>query len=168
MKNTSFNSVFIYFCSPQLFWNWGYSFQNVKSKTNIQHGCTSVWFSSESFILTGVLQLMEIGDIQRKDILDHPENCTLLTTLDEGLFFEATDLCGRFWNHYFRLILLWFCVCVCIRFTSVLIYFSETWRKFKEEGENLSKAPQTTICEDGIREIVTFLNPKQTEGLCSP
>uniref|UniRef100_A0A3P8Q848 VWFC domain-containing protein n=1 Tax=Astatotilapia calliptera TaxID=8154 RepID=A0A3P8Q848_ASTCA len=77
--------------------------------------------------IEGVLQLMEIGDIQRKDILDHPENCTLLTTLDE-----------------------------------------ETWRKFKEEGENLSKAPQTTICEDGIREIVTFLNPKQTEGLCSP
>lgn len=167
MKNTSFNSVFIYFCSPQLFWNWGYSFQNVKSKTNIQHGCTSVWFSSESFILTGVLQLMEIGDIQRKDILDHPENCTLLTTLDEGLFWK--------WLIYmadFEIIILdlSYCdfVCVCIRFTSVLIYFSETWRKFKEEGENLSKAPQTTICEDGIREVVTFLNPKQTEGLCSP
>lgn len=30
---------------------------------------------------------MEIGDIQRKDIMDHPENYTLLTTLDEGVFF---------------------------------------------------------------------------------
>ncbi|XP_022618265.1 chordin-like protein 2 isoform X2 [Seriola dumerili] len=75
----------------------------------------------------GVLQLMEIGDVQRKDIMDHPENYTMLTTLDE-----------------------------------------DTWRKFKEEGENLSKAPQTTICEDGIREVVTFLNPTQIEGLCSP
>ncbi|KAF3840866.1 hypothetical protein F7725_006728 [Dissostichus mawsoni] len=44
----------------------------------------------------------------------------------------------------------------------------ETWKKFKEEGEHLSTAPQTTICEDGIREMVTFLNPKQTEGVCSP
>lgn len=33
----------------------------------------------------GVLQLMEIGDVQKKDIVDHPENYTLLTTLDEGL-----------------------------------------------------------------------------------
>lgn len=78
-------------------------------------------------IVEDVLQLMEIGDVQRKDILDHPENYALLTTLDE-----------------------------------------ETWRRFKEEGENLSKAPQTIICEDGIRDIVNFLNPKQTEGLCSP
>lgn len=36
------------------------------------------------FIYTGVLQLMEIGDVQRKDIMDHPENYTMLTTLDEG------------------------------------------------------------------------------------
>uniref|UniRef100_A0A3B3B6D2 Chordin-like 2 n=1 Tax=Oryzias melastigma TaxID=30732 RepID=A0A3B3B6D2_ORYME len=75
----------------------------------------------------GVLQMMEVGDVQRKDITDHPENYTHLTTLDE-----------------------------------------EMWKKFKEVGGNLSKAPQTTICEDGIREILTFLNPKQTEGLCSP
>ncbi|XP_037834952.1 chordin-like protein 2 isoform X2 [Kryptolebias marmoratus] len=32
----------------------------------------------------GVLQIMEIGDVQRKDITDHPENYKLLTTLDEG------------------------------------------------------------------------------------
>lgn len=81
-----------------------------------------VWKTAE-----GVLQLMEIGDSQRKYIKDHPENYTMLTTLDE-----------------------------------------ETWRKFKEEGGNLTKVPQTTICEDGIREVVMFLNPMQTEGLCSP
>ncbi|XP_029925385.1 chordin-like protein 2 [Myripristis murdjan] len=81
-----------------------------------------VWKTSD-----GVLQLMEIGDVQRKDIMDHPENYTVLTTVDEDI-----------------------------------------WRKFKEEGENLREVPQTTICEDGIREIVNFLNPKHMEGLCSP
>ncbi|XP_027886861.1 chordin-like protein 2 isoform X1 [Xiphophorus couchianus] len=75
----------------------------------------------------GILQIMEIGDVQRKDITDHPENYTLLTALNE-----------------------------------------DTWKKFKALGENLSRASQTTICGNGIREIVTFLNPKQTEGLCSP
>lgn len=70
---------------------------------------------------------MEIGDVQKKDIADHPENYTLLTTVDEGM-----------------------------------------WRKFKEEGGRLSKASQAVICEDGIREMVTFLSPRQTEGLCSP
>lgn len=29
--------------------------------------------------------MMEVGDVQRKDITDHPENYTHLTTLDEGL-----------------------------------------------------------------------------------
>ncbi|XP_053703370.1 chordin-like protein 2 [Synchiropus splendidus] len=74
----------------------------------------------------GVLQLMEIGEVQRKDITDHPENFTLLTTLDE-----------------------------------------DKWRKFKEEGQDLNRA-HPSLCEDGIREMVTFLNPKQTEGRCSP
>lgn len=41
---------------------------------------------------TGVVQLMDIGDVQRKDIVDHPENYTLLTTLDEGQFHDATPL----------------------------------------------------------------------------
>lgn len=44
----------------------------------------------------------------------------------------------------------------------------ETWRKFKEEARNLSKATQPVICDDGVREIVIYLNPKQIEGLCSP
>uniref|UniRef100_A0A8C5GQ79 Chordin-like protein 2 n=1 Tax=Gouania willdenowi TaxID=441366 RepID=A0A8C5GQ79_GOUWI len=81
-----------------------------------------VWSTAE-----GVLHMMEIGDIQRKDILDHPENYTLLTTLDEDM-----------------------------------------WRRFKEVGGNLSKAPRNTVCQDGIRMIMSFLNPKQTEGFCSP
>lgn len=59
----------------------------------------------------------------------------------------------------------WIFLCIFIHF---LNFISETWRKFKEEGENLSKASQTTICEDGIREMVTFLNPKQIEDVCSP
>ncbi|CAG00588.1 unnamed protein product, partial [Tetraodon nigroviridis] len=33
--------------------------------------------------------LMEIGDVQKKDIVDHPENYSLLTTLDEGLSQDA-------------------------------------------------------------------------------
>ncbi|KAG7517025.1 chordin 2 [Solea senegalensis] len=77
--------------------------------------------------IEGVSQLMEIDDNQQKYVMDHPENYTMLTTLNE-----------------------------------------ETWRRFKEEGRNLTNAPRTTICEDGIREVVTFLNPQQTEGLCSP
>ncbi|XP_077361241.1 chordin-like protein 2 [Festucalex cinctus] len=76
-------------------------------------------------MVDGVLQLMEIGDVQRKDIQDHPENYTLLTTVDE-----------------------------------------EMWGKFKEGGGKLDQA--ATVCEDGIREMVTFLNPKQVEVLCSP
>ncbi|CAL1573583.1 unnamed protein product [Knipowitschia caucasica] len=44
----------------------------------------------------------------------------------------------------------------------------ETWRRFKQETRNLSKAPQTVLCSDGIFEIVKYLNPRQTEGLCSP
>ncbi|XP_020778801.1 chordin-like protein 2 [Boleophthalmus pectinirostris] len=75
----------------------------------------------------GVLQLMEMEDVQRKDIKDHPKNHTLLTTINE-----------------------------------------ETWRRFKEEARNLSKASQTVLCVDGILEIVKYLNPRQTEGLCSP
>lgn len=34
---------------------------------------------------------MEIGDVQKKDIVDHPENYTLLTTLDEGLSRHAVQ-----------------------------------------------------------------------------
>ncbi|XP_068600951.1 chordin-like protein 2 [Brachionichthys hirsutus] len=78
-------------------------------------------------VVEDVLQLMEIGDVQRQNIADHPENYTLLTRLDE-----------------------------------------ETWKKFKTEGVNPKKDSQTTICDDGIREMVTFINPKQIEDKCSP
>lgn len=110
------------------------------------------------FIYTGVLQLMEIGDVQRKDIMDHPENYTLLTTLDEGLLHDVFLWNPPDYDHFG----------FGNRFILMQVYFSEMWRKFKEEGENLSKASQTTICEEGIREMVTFLNPKQIEDLCSP
>lgn len=58
--------------------------------------CDTFFFFSQP---TGVLQLMEIGDVQKKDIMDHPENYTLLTTLDEGLshfafiFLSRQQLC---------------------------------------------------------------------------
>lgn len=108
------------------------------------------------------MQLMEIGDVHRKDIIDHPENYTLLTTLDEGLFHAV-----------FSEILIHSNGTVVsfgdtMRFIWTWSFFSETWRRFKEEGENLTKASQTSVCEDGIREMVTFLNPRQIEGLCSP
>lgn len=45
--------------------------------------------------------------------------------------------------------------------------FTETWRKFKAEVGNVNKDHQT-LCEPGVREMATFLNPKQMEGLCSP
>lgn len=75
----------------------------------------------------GVLQLITIEDAEKKVIVDHPENYTLLTTLDE-----------------------------------------ETWRRFKDEGVNLSGFSRTTICENGIRDIVMFLDPGMMEDLCSP
>lgn len=49
-----------------------------------------------------------------------------------------------------------------------LIFFLETWKIFKDEAERLSAAPRTTICVDGLREMVTFLNPKQILDVCSP
>ncbi|XP_057677768.1 chordin-like protein 2 [Corythoichthys intestinalis] len=76
-------------------------------------------------MVDGFLQLMEIGDVQRKDIQDHPENYTLLTTVDEDM-----------------------------------------WGKFIDGRGKLDQTQ--TICEDGIREMVTFLNPKQVEGRCLP
>ena len=44
--------------------------------------------------------------------------------------------------------------------------FADTWKKFK--GENIGDNSQTTVCDDGIREIVNYLNPKHTEDMCSP
>lgn len=94
---------------------------------------------------------MEIGDIQKKDIMDHPENYTLLTTLDEGLSHDA----------------LWMTFPGNSLVTTA-DSVSGMWRKFKEEGGRLGRASQAVICEDGIREMVTFLSPRQTEDICSP
>ncbi|XP_016115793.1 chordin-like protein 2 [Sinocyclocheilus grahami] len=42
----------------------------------------------------GVLHLMETGDVQKKDLIEHPENYILLTTLDEVFTLtEITFLC---------------------------------------------------------------------------
>lgn len=32
---------------------------------------------------------METGDVQKKDLMEHPENYILLTTLDEGEFLSC-------------------------------------------------------------------------------
>lgn len=37
-------------------------------------------------LFPGVLQLMETGEVLKKDLLDNPDNYTLLATLDEGEF----------------------------------------------------------------------------------
>lgn len=51
--------------------------------------CINARLPYKFFFSAGAMQLMEIGDVHRKDIIDHPENYTLLTTLDEGLFHAA-------------------------------------------------------------------------------
>jgi len=38
------------------------------------------------------LQLMEIAEVERKDVTDHPESYTLLTTLDEGRLLSCSTL----------------------------------------------------------------------------
>lgn len=97
---------------------------------------------------------MEIGDVQKKDIVDHPENYTLLTTLDEGLSRHAMPPPHPPGSSS--------------SLVTTVHSVSGMWRKFKEEGGHLSKASHAVICEDGIREMVTFLSPRQTEDICSP
>ncbi|XP_056586149.1 chordin-like protein 2 isoform X2 [Triplophysa dalaica] len=90
-----------------------------------RHGATEVevqvWKTVE-----GVLHLVETGDVQKKDLIEHPENYILLTTLDE-----------------------------------------DTWRKFKEEEEKQKDFSKTQSCEDGIKEVVKYLNPEQLDRLCA-
>ncbi|XP_051533236.1 chordin-like protein 2 isoform X1 [Myxocyprinus asiaticus] len=74
----------------------------------------------------GVLHLMETGDVQKKDLIEHPESYILLTTLDE-----------------------------------------DTWRKFKEEEDKQKDLSKIRSCEDGIKEVVKYLNPEQLDSLCS-
>ncbi|XP_066502512.1 chordin-like protein 2 [Hoplias malabaricus] len=74
----------------------------------------------------GVLHLMETGDVQKKDLIEHPENYILLTTLDE-----------------------------------------DTWKKFKEEEDKMRDINMSRTCEDGIKEVVKYLNPEQLDTLCA-
>lgn len=74
----------------------------------------------------GVIQMIQTAEVHRKDLMEHPENYTLLTTLSE-----------------------------------------ETWRTFKDDVDKQSFFPQNVSCEDGIKEVVKFLNPKHLESPCS-
>nr|XP_055036337.1 chordin-like protein 2 [Misgurnus anguillicaudatus] len=74
----------------------------------------------------GVLHLMETDDIQKKDLIEHPENYTLLTTMNE-----------------------------------------DTWRKFKEVEDKHKDFSEIRSCEDGIKEVVKYLNPEQLDSLCA-
>ncbi|KAK2827318.1 hypothetical protein Q7C36_018244 [Tachysurus vachellii] len=76
--------------------------------------------------VNGVLHLMETGDVQKKDLIEHPENYILLTTLDE-----------------------------------------DAWRKFKEEEDKEKDFSRNRTCEDGIKEVVKYLNPDQLDILCT-
>lgn len=83
--------------------------------------------------------------------------------------FSLPFLYNTWWPDTSGKLIMNFAINWCISMLiQVLLIFSETWRKFKEEGETLSNVPQTAVCENGIQEIVRFLNPTQIEGLCSP
>uniref|UniRef100_A0A8B9JG10 Chordin-like 2 n=1 Tax=Astyanax mexicanus TaxID=7994 RepID=A0A8B9JG10_ASTMX len=77
-------------------------------------------------LLEWVLHLMETGDVEKKDLIERPENYVLLTTLDE-----------------------------------------DTWRKFKEEEDKERDMNGSRTCEDGIKEVVKYLNPEQLDTLCA-
>ncbi|XP_062867944.1 chordin-like protein 2 [Trichomycterus rosablanca] len=74
----------------------------------------------------GVLRLLETGDVQKKDLVEHPENYVLLTTLDE-----------------------------------------ETWKKFRAEENKEKDFSRNWTCEDGIKEVVKYLNPGHLDSLCT-
>lgn len=46
---------------------------------------------------------METGDVQKKDLIEHPENYILLTTLDEGEFFII--LLSSFLSYFVKAVL---------------------------------------------------------------
>ncbi|XP_064208508.1 chordin-like protein 2 isoform X1 [Anguilla rostrata] len=81
-----------------------------------------VWKTVEA----GALHLMEMGELQKKDLTEHPENYVLLTTLDE-----------------------------------------ETWKKFKEGANKGKEFPKGRTCEEGIKEVLRFLNLEQLDSLCT-
>lgn len=61
-----------------------YSFNSHKLETTLT--TRSYIGGNGRLIYLGALHLMETGDVQKKDLMEHPENYILLTTLDEGEF----------------------------------------------------------------------------------
>ncbi|KAG9351889.1 hypothetical protein JZ751_023140 [Albula glossodonta] len=43
----------------------------------------------------------------------------------------------------------------------------ETWKKFKEDENKGKEFPKSRTCEEGIKEVVKFLNPGQLDSLCA-
>ncbi|KAJ8342814.1 hypothetical protein SKAU_G00327420 [Synaphobranchus kaupii] len=43
----------------------------------------------------------------------------------------------------------------------------DTWKKFKEGGNKGKEFPKSRTCEEGIKEVVKFLNPEQLDSLCT-
>lgn len=43
----------------------------------------------------------------------------------------------------------------------------DTWRKFKEEEDKQKDFSKIRSCEDGIKEVVKYLNPEQLDSLCT-
>ncbi|KAJ8266576.1 hypothetical protein GJAV_G00132060 [Gymnothorax javanicus] len=68
----------------------------------------------------------QIGELQKKDLAEHPENYILLTTFDE-----------------------------------------ETWKQFKAGAKKGKEFPKSRMCEEGIKEVLKFLNPEQQDILCT-
>ncbi len=44
---------------------------------------------------------------------------------------------------------------------------TDTWRKFKEEEDKQKDLSKIRSCEDGIKEVVKYLNPEQLDSLCT-
>lgn len=57
------------------------------------------------------------------------------------------------------------------QYFSVIVYLyfllSDAWRKFKEEEDKEKDLSRNRTCEDGIREVVKYLNPDQLDILCT-
>lgn len=60
-----------------------------------------------------------------------------------------------------------FCLLLDGNMSILCSFYTETWKRFKEEEDNQKEFPKTRTCEDGFREVVKFLYPDQLESLCS-
>lgn len=44
---------------------------------------------------------------------------------------------------------------------------ADSWRKFKEEEDKERDINRSRTCEDGIKEVVKYLNPERLDTLCA-